>query len=469
MEKTDTPIHNQPAYTVTELSGALKRTLENAFGYVRVRGEISGYKLAPSGHAYFNLKDANAVLAAVCWKGSVFRLPFKPEDGVEVVCLGRVTTYEGQSKYQIIVEAMEPAGVGALMALLEKRKAQLAAEGLFDANRKRPIPFLPEVIGVVTSPTGAVIQDILHRIYDRFPRHILLWPVLVQGDQAAAQIAAAITGFNQISPDSPIPKPDVLIIARGGGSLEDLWPFNEEIVVRAVAASTIPVISAVGHETDTTLIDYAADKRAPTPTAAAEMAVPVRQELYIGIMEAGKRLSHGLLRHLNEKQTHIEGLVRGLPRPQQLLAYASQKLDILAERLTLSLPRLLQMKEDSYRAIASRLRPESLQKELQNTKIQLASLGSQLHFLCNLRIEKLEETLQLYTRLLESYHYQKVLERGFVLVRDIHEKPVTSALHCAPGHRFTLEFHDGKRKVTTEGRQNKPTKTLRDPQQETLF
>lgn len=416
---------NQPELTVTELSGALKRTLEEAFGYVRVRGEISGYKHAPSGHAYFNLKDENAVLAAVCWKGSVSRLPFKPEDGVEVLCLGRVTTYAGQSKYQLIVEAMEPAGMGALMALLEKRKAQLAAEGLFDISRKRPLPFLPEVIGVVTSPTGAVIRDILHRISERFPRRVLLWPVLVQGEQAAAQIAAAVKGFNQIRPGSTIPKPDVLIIARGGGSLEDLWPFNEEMVIRAVAASEIPVISAVGHETDTTLIDFVADKRAPTPTAAAEMAVPVRADWYASVMETGTRLSTALLRQLKEAHTRMEGLARGLPRPQQWLEHITQQLDMASERLMASPTRIL---------------------------------------------DTLEHRLQLLARLLESFHYKKVLERGFALVRDDKQNLVTAASQTTSGQRLTLEFHDGIRKAVAEGGSVKrhEKKALED-RQEKLF
>lgn len=420
-----TAIPNQPEYTVTELSGALKRTVEEAFGYVRVRGEISGYKLAPSGHAYFSLKDENAILSSVCWKGSISRLPFKPEDGVEVICLGRITTYAGRSQYQLVVEAMEPAGVGALMALLEKRKKQLAAEGLFDAGRKRPIPFLPEVIGVITSPTGAVIQDILHRIAERFPRRVLLWPVLVQGEQAAKQITAAIEGFNRIAAGGNIPRPDVLIVARGGGSLEDLWPFNEEIVVRAAAASGIPIISAVGHETDTTLIDYASDLRAPTPTAAAEMAVPVREDLRLGLMDASKRLTRSILRDIQEKTIHIQGLARGLPRPQQLLEHATQKLDITVERLFSAWPRF---------------------------------------------IEEKQHKLGMLVRLLESYHYKKVLERGFVLVRDKNKQPLTEASMLLPGQNISLEFHDGQKQAVVEGTA-KPRRSRKnaDEKQERLF
>jgi len=270
---------NLPEYSVSELSQALKRTVEDTYPYVRVRGEISGFKRAASGHLYLALKDESAVLDGVCWRGVAGRLGIRPEDGMEVVCTGKLTTYPGRSKYQIVIEAMELAGEGALLKLLEDRRKKLAAEGLFDEARKKPLPFLPDVIGVVTSPTGAVIRDILHRLNDRFPRHVLLWPVLVQGEGAAAQIAAAIEGFNRIAPGGRVPRPDVLIVARGGGSLEDLWAFNEEIVVRAAAGSVIPLISAVGHETDTTLIDYASDRRAPTPTAASEMALPVRADL----------------------------------------------------------------------------------------------------------------------------------------------------------------------------------------------
>ncbi|HSK41782.1 MAG TPA: exodeoxyribonuclease VII large subunit, partial [Arenibaculum sp.] len=278
---------NLPEVTVGELSRRLKRTIEETFGYVRVRGEISQPKRHGSGHVYLRLKDEAAVIEAVCWKGTAARLSVRPEEGLEVVCTGRLTTYPGRSQYQLVIETMELAGEGALLKMLEERKRRLAAEGLFDPGRKKPLPFLPDVIGVVTSPTGAVIRDILHRLADRFPRHVLIWPVAVQGEAAASQVAAAIEGFNRL-PEAgagPVPRPDLLIVARGGGSLEDLMPFNEEVVVRAAAASRIPLISAVGHETDTTLIDYAADRRAPTPSAAAEMAVPVRVEILAQVMD----------------------------------------------------------------------------------------------------------------------------------------------------------------------------------------
>ncbi|HET6160967.1 MAG TPA: exodeoxyribonuclease VII large subunit, partial [Dongiaceae bacterium] len=328
--------HNLAELTVSELSAAIRRTLESGFDRVRVRGEISGFKRAASGHLYMQLKDDAACIKAVCWKGTAGRLGLAPEDGMEVVATGRITSYAERSEYQLVVERLELAGLGALLKMLEERKKKLAAEGLFDAARKRPIPLLPEVIGVVTSPTGAVIRDILHRLADRFPRHVLIWPVLVQGEGAAQQVANAIRGFNALPPSGPgggkVPRPDVLIIARGGGSLEDLMAFNEEIVVRAAAASTIPLISAVGHETDTTLIDFASDRRAPTPTAAAEMAVPVRADLIAEVAQCGHRLARAASRQLAEHRLMVEGLGRGLPDPVRLIQEKSQQLDHWIER-----------------------------------------------------------------------------------------------------------------------------------------
>src|SRR5436853_3096792 len=307
------PGSNLPEYTVSELSMALKRSIEEGFSHVRVRGEISGFKRHGSGHCYFAWKGSDAVIDAVCWRNTAIRLPIRPEDGMEVVCTGRLTTYPGRSKYQLVIDSVELAGIGALLRILEERRQRLAAEGLFAAERKKKLPFLPAVIGVVTSPTGAVIRDILHRLADRFPRHVVVWPVAVQGEGAAAQIAAAIQGFNRLAAGGPVSRPDLLIIARGGGSLEDLMPFNEEIVVRAAAASVIPLISAIGHETDTTLIDHASDRRAPTPTAAAEMAVPVRLDLRAELAAKAGRLSGGLARLFADCRIRLEGLARGLP------------------------------------------------------------------------------------------------------------------------------------------------------------
>src|SRR3981189_2734170 len=331
------PGANLPEYTVSELSLALKRSVEENFSHVRVRGEISGFKQHGSGHCYFALKDAEAVLDAVCWRTTAIRLPIKPEDGMEVVCTGRLTTYPGRSKYQLVIDSITLAGIGALLKILEDRRQRLAAEGLFAAERKKKLPFLPQVIGIVTSPSGGVIRDILHRLADRFPRHVLVWPVAVQGEKAAAEVAAAIAGFNRLPEQGPVPRPDVLIVARGGGSLEDLWAFNEEIVVRAAAASTIPLISAVGHETDTTLIDFASDRRAPTPTAAAEMAVPVRLDLIAELGGKAARLTGGPPGLFTGRRLPLGGLARGLPDPQDLLGAASQRLDDRTERLRLAI------------------------------------------------------------------------------------------------------------------------------------
>src|SRR5262245_5832280 len=317
---------NIPEFTVSELSFVLRREIETAFPRVRVRGEVSQPSFPRSGHCYFRLKDESAVLDAVCWKSTLPRLGLRIEEGMEVIVTGRLTTYAGSSRYQIIIDRIELAGAGALLKLLEDRRKKLAAEGLFDTERKRALPFLPEVVGVVTSPSGAVIRDILHRLADRFPRHVLVWPVAVQGERAAGEVAAAIAGFNRLPPQSRVPRPDVLIVARGGGSLEDLWAFNEEIVVRAAAASTIPLISAVGHETDTTLIDFASDRRAPTPTAAAEMAVPVRADLIAEVLDYGKRSIACLNRALREAGTELSGLVRGLGDPRRLIEEYQQRL-----------------------------------------------------------------------------------------------------------------------------------------------
>src|SRR6478735_7771361 len=356
---------NLTEYSVSELSGSIKRTVENAFDHVRVRGEISGYRgQHSSGHAYFSLKDDRARIDAVIWKGTFSRLRFRPEEGMEVIATGKVTTFPGSSKYQIVIETMEPAGAGALMALLEERKRKLAAEGLFDANRKRQLPYMPKVIGVVTSPTGAVIRDILHRIADRFPVHVLVWPVKVQGDGSGEEVANAIRGFNALEPGGQMPRPDVLIVARGGGSLEDLWSFNDEVVVRAAAESQIPLISAVGHETDWTLIDYAADIRAPTPTGAAEMAVPVKAELEAQIAGLTARLQGCVNRQMDHRRQSVRALMRALPSLDQLLALPRRRFDEAAAGLGRGLELNTINKRGSFEKVASHLRPDVLSNRI---------------------------------------------------------------------------------------------------------
>src|SRR5712691_4555218 len=333
VQMTDAPRLNLVEMTVSELSAALKRTVEDAYGWVRVRGELGNVKYHSSGHVYLDLKDDKACLAGVIWRMTAQRIRLKLEAGLEVVVTGRLTTYPGQSKYQIVIDTLEPAGLGALMALVEERKRKLAAEGLFDEARKQLLPFLPEVIGVVTSPTGAVIRDILHRLADRFPRRVLVWPVRVQGEGSAEQVAAAIRGFNALADGGPIPRPDLLIVARGGGSLEDLWSFNEEIIVRATAESMIPLISAVGHETDVTLIDFAADRRAPTPTAAAEIAVPVRSELIVEVESLARRKTLCWHRGQEGRRNELRSAARALPAANELLAIPRQRLDAAASAL----------------------------------------------------------------------------------------------------------------------------------------
>jgi exodeoxyribonuclease VII large subunit len=456
---------NLPEYSVGEISQAVKRTLENAFERVRVRGEISGLKRAGSGHVYLCLKDADAVLDAVCWRGTAGRLAVTPEDGLEVVATGRVTSFPGRSKYQLVIDSLEVAGEGALLKLLEERRRRLAAEGLFDADRKRPIPLLPEVIGVVTSPTGAVIRDILHRLADRFPRHVILWPVLVQGDGAAAQIAAAIQGFNALAEDGAVPRPDLLIVARGGGSLEDLWAFNEEIVVRAAAASAIPLISAVGHETDTTLIDFAADLRAPTPTAAAEMAVPVRAELLAQVMEDTRRLVDCTHRMIADRRTRTEDLARGLPSPRRLLEEKAQRLDGWTERLMNARQPFFRARTEQVARHGASLRTP--QQQIDRARLQVQHDGVTLQKAMERSLAGRDHALQQtaamlrpstliklidYRRLhldrlaglLESYSYQRVLARGFALVRDANDQPVTAAAAVEPGSELVLQFKDGE-------------------------
>jgi exodeoxyribonuclease VII large subunit len=445
---------NLPEYTVSELSAALKRTIEQGFSYVRVRGEISGFKRHGSGHCYFALKDTDAVLDAVCWRGTALRLAIKPEDGMEVLCTGRLTTYPGRSKYQLVVDRIELNGIGALLKLLEERRQRLAAEGLFAEARKKRLPFLPRVIGVVTSPTGAVIRDILHRLNDRFPRHVLIWPVAVQGEGAAQQVAAAIQGFNRLVPGGKVPRPDLLIVARGGGSLEDLMAFNEEIVVRAAAASDIPLISAVGHETDTTLIDHASDRRAPTPTAAAEMAVPVRFDLIAELDGKSVRLAGALSRLFGERRTRIEGLARGLPDPRSILDTARQRLDDRAERLLLGFRQLLALRHHKLDSAGERLSRSALTNLVERARQRLGDALPRLERAMARFVVHEQHRLASVGGRLETFHQTvtKALERGFALIRDAAGKVVISAEEIGPGDALNIEFHDGKVGATADGK-----------------
>ena len=486
---------NAPALTVSELSGALKRVIEDRFGYVRVRGEISNYRgPQPSGHAYFSLKDQNARIDAVIWKGVFGRMRVKPEEGLEVIATGKVTTFPGRSTYQIVIEELEPAGIGALMALVEERRRKLAAEGLFDQARKRPIPYLPDIVGIVTSPTGAVIRDILHRIADRFPRRVLVWPVRVQGETSAAEVAAAIDGLNALPEGGALPRPSVIIVARGGGSLEDLWGFNEEIVVRAAAASRVPLVSAVGHETDWTLIDHAADLRAPTPTGAAEMCVPVRSELVADVADLARRQAGAELRFIERKRAEWRAGARALPSGEALLAIPRQRLDRADGRLAAALRGGHDRHRIALARLAHRLAGQSPQARMARVGERLASLGERMARACRVarerRAQELEHAGQRLTsalaaraglarsrcaarrqrlelfhermtravaaalrrraaevraagQLLASLGYRNVLARGFALVRDGEGRPLRSAGAVAAGARLDLEFADG--------------------------
>jgi exodeoxyribonuclease VII large subunit len=476
--------HNIPEFSVAQIAGALQRTIEGAFSRVRVRGEVSGFKRAPSGHLYFSLKDTDAVIDACCWRMTAGRLSVRPEDGMEVIVTGKVTTFSQRSKYQIIVDSIELAGRGALLALIEARKKQLASEGLFDAARKPKLPFLPEVIGVVTSPTGAVIRDILHRLADRFPRRVLVWPVLVQGPGAAAQVAAAIRGFNALAPGTAVPRPDLLIVARGGGSIEDLMAFNEEEVVRAAAASAIPLISAVGHETDTTLIDFAAARRAPTPTAAAELAVPVRAELMARLFDHARRLVSGLDRVLGERRLRVAGLARGLGDPVGMAQAAAQRLDDRIERLEQALrrqvadrrarlatlgahlphPRIqIRLLAQRLEGVAGRLRKQPLEAEVARHRETLARCAARLERDGTRALAARRDQLDGLVRVLETLSYKNTLERGYAAVRDGRGRPVLSALGLEPGQPIDLEFRDGRRAATIEGKSKLAAKPAAAP------
>src|SRR5438876_3167837 len=444
---------NLPEYTVSELSLALKRSIEEGFSHVRVRGEISGFKRHGSGHCYFALKDSDAVIDAVCWRNTAIRLPIRPEDGMEVVCTGRLTTYPGRSKYQLVIDSIELAGIGALLRILEERRQRLAAEGLFAAERKKKLPFLPQVIGIVTSPSGAVIRDILHRLADRFPRHVLVWPVAVQGEGAAAQVAAAINGFNRLAPGGRVPRPDLLIVARGGGGLDDLMPFNEEIVVRAAAASAIPLISAVGHETDTTLIDHASDRRAPTPTAAAEMAVAVRLDLLAELGGKSGRLSGVLARLLAERRLQLGGLARGLPDPQDLLGAAAQRLDDRTERLRLAIGARLAAARQRFDLAATGLRPAMLAADLGRARARLGEVEARLAGALTRALGGKRDAVDNFAGRLATHseRHESLLARGYVVVRDAAERVVTDAIKVRPNAALELEFFDGKVGVIAGG------------------
>ncbi|HEY3636882.1 MAG TPA: exodeoxyribonuclease VII large subunit [Rhizomicrobium sp.] len=459
---------NLPEYSVSEIAAALKRTVESAFPLVRVRGEISGLKFHSSGHVYFDLKDERAVLNAVIWRGTAQSLRVKPEQGLEVICSGRISTYAGSSRYQLIVEQVELAGLGALMAMLEERKKKLAAEGLFATERKKPLPFLPEIIGVITSPTGAVLRDIMHRLDARFPRRVLLWPVAVQGERAAAEVAAAIRGFNALARDGHVPRPDILIVGRGGGSFEDLMAFNEEIVVRAAAESVIPLISAVGHETDTTLIDFVADRRAPTPTAAAEMAVPVRTELLAQILDFERRNLRRFTSGLEQRDKHLQTLARALPRADQLFAASRQRFDHAAERLGHGLKRNLQEHRRALVEVATLLRPRCVTSRIETGSERVKAAAHRLERCQRARLTALRERLESSSRLLESVSHRSVLERGFALVRGADGTLRRRAAQVVPGEELSLVFADSSVGAQANGPGARPTKKSKTGQG-TLF
>jgi exodeoxyribonuclease VII large subunit len=518
---------NAAELSVSELSAALKRTVEDQFGFVRVRGEISNYR-GPhsSGHAYFDLKDQSARIGAVIWKGVFGRLKTRPKEGLEVIATGKVTTYPASSKYQIVVEALEPAGIGALMALVEERRRLLATEGLFDEARKRALPFLPNCIGVVTSPTGAVIRDILHRIAERFPRRVIVWSVRVQGDASAAEIAAAIDGFNALPEHGSVPRPDVIIVARGGGSLEDLWSFNEEIVVRAAARSVVPLIAAVGHETDWTLIDHAADLRAPTPTAAAEKAVPVRGDLAAMLADLGRRQLSAARRFLDGCRSQMRGLTRGLPSGMRILEVRSQRLDSLETRLRAARSRAYDRMNLGFARLSRRLAQQSPHAKMARSAEKLEGLGQRLQRCrrrvrdekkqslfhlevrllharaarvrfeterlagtrdrLNTLVERLKKTMassigirqervKTASKMLGSLDYHQVLARGFAVVRDENHKLLRSAAEVADRARLDIEFADGRRAaVASSENKAKPPKRVprrgrRKQEQSSLF
>jgi exodeoxyribonuclease VII large subunit len=509
------PGQNAPEFTVSEISGAVKKVIEGEFGRVRVRGEVGRVTRHGSGHVYFDLKDERACLGAVAFRMTAQALKVKPQEGMEVIATGRLTTYQASSKYQMIVDELAPAGVGALMAMLEQRKAALAGEGLFDAGRKRPLPYLPETIGVVTSPTGAVIRDILHRLRERFPRPVLLWPVTVQGERCAPEVAAAIRGFNAIRPGGPVPRPDLIIVARGGGSIEDLWGFNEEIVVRAAAESRIPLISAVGHETDTTLIDLAADRRAPTPSAAAEIAVPVRLDLLAAVGRLEERRRSAVARGVAQRGQRLRDLARGLPRAEALTAERAQRLDGLALRLPRALtalaqgrrlglsrggagrfgPGLLAVGNERRRARLLRaeagLRPEAMAARLDRLTERLLARRDRLEQVERRLTRSAGETLAAWRdrlgqverrltrdrrdrlaalgRTFATLGPQAVLARGYAIVRDAAGAVLTGAAAARGLPLVEIEFADGRLRAAPERRTGRRGEPPSDPEQGSLL
>ncbi len=469
------PDGNAQAYSVSELAFALKRTLEDAYGFVRVRAELSKVTRHASGHCYLTLKDEKSSIDGVVWKGQVRGLKCQPEQGLEVIVTGRITTYPASSKYQIVIETMEPAGVGALLAQLERLKARLQAEGLFDGGRKRRLPAMPAVIGVITSPTGAVIRDILHRIRDRWPCRVVVWSVVVQGDAAAGQVRAAIEGFNAITPGSALPRPDILIVARGGGSVEDLWAFNDEALARAAAASVIPLISAVGHETDTTLIDFVSDRRAPTPTAAAEMATPILGELKATVADYQRRMIAGATRMLEQRRNRLLAAARGLPRPEDVLAIAQQRFDLAGGRLESARDRNVAIHAQALTRTAARFTPALLKRpqELKADRLQglsqrfaaaarrgperaaqharLPLLGARLTSAFDRRLTRARDQLSQLDKLRLSLDPNRPLSLGFALVSRADGSIVRRGAALKSGEPVTLKFADAARGAVIDG------------------
>jgi exodeoxyribonuclease VII large subunit len=454
------PDGNARAYSVSELSQALKRTLETTYGFVRLRAEVSKVTRHGSGHVYLSLKDEKSAIDGVIWKGQVHGLKAQPEQGLEVIVTGRITTYPASSKYQIVIETMEHAGVGALLAQLERLKAKLQEEGLFDVSRKRPLPLMPQVIGVITSPTGAVIRDILHRIRERWPCRVLVWPVVVQGDQAAAQVIRAIQGFNALDGTGPVPRPDLLIVARGGGSIEDLWAFNDEALARAVSASAIPLLSAVGHETDTTLIDFVSDRRAPTPTGAAEIATPVLADLKAMTMDLERRMLRTATRMFEDRRNRLNAAARGLPKLDDLLAIKSQGFDLAANRLGAALQRNVAAHDHALTRVSGRLGLGLLQRPQVLKAQRLADLSSRLRPSAERRLTRTADRIEALGRILLSLDPKRPPRPGFALVRRPDGSVVDRAAALNPGDAIQLTFGDGDRSAHIDGEAERPKARL---------